>query len=155
MLLSKEQVLKFKNSIISIGSCSFGNETRGYIEELVLRPDSQFTVFAAIEENELTGFLILLEMPEIEEVAIAQIAVKKEMQSKGIGDLLVKEIIEHSCSIGIEWISLEVRVSNAAAIRLYEKNGFKKLGVRKWYYINPVEDAFTMVKKITPYDNFT
>lgn len=39
---------------------------------------------------------------------------------------------------------LEVRVSNDAAIRLYEKYGFKKQGIRKHFYILPDEDAYLM-----------
>ena len=43
-----------------------------------------------------------------------------------------------------EFISLEVRKSNAAAISLYTKRGYKKAGERKNFYTNPAEDAEIM-----------
>ena len=45
-------------------------------------------------------------------------------------------------------VLLEVRKSNASAIRFYEGFGFKVLGERKDYYSNPIEDAFVMEKNL-------
>ncbi|HZK39308.1 MAG TPA: ribosomal-protein-alanine N-acetyltransferase, partial [Clostridia bacterium] len=49
---------------------------------------------------------------------------------------------ERGCTL----ITLEVRVSNAAAVSLYEKNNFLTLGRRKMFYRHPDEDAFIMTK---------
>ena len=47
---------------------------------------------------------------------------------------------------GVEAFTLEVRVSNTPAIKLYEKLGFVNQGIRKNFYQNPVEDAIVMWK---------
>lgn len=57
------------------------------------------------------------------------ISVLKEEWGKGLGSILMKCLIEHAKNVGIEIISLEVRSDNERAIHLYEKFGFKKIGV--------------------------
>ncbi len=57
---------------------------------------------------------------------------------------IIQEIKEQGCS----FLFLEVRASNHIARRLYEKFGFKTIGVRKGYYINPIEDAIVMMLKL-------
>ena len=57
-------------------------------------------------------------------------------------------MIRHAKDAKLESISLEVRVSNEAAIRLYETYGFEKVGKRPGFYQKPTEDAYVMVCKI-------
>lgn len=74
------------------------------------------------------------------ECYISNVAVFKEFQNQKIGSMLLKNLIDfmkNKC----EFISLEVRKSNLLAIKLYEKFGFKKVGVRKDFYKKPSEDA--------------
>jgi ribosomal-protein-alanine N-acetyltransferase len=49
---------------------------------------------------------------------------------------------------GFSMLSLEVRVSNEAAIGLYQTYGFAKAGVRKGFYTAPREDAYVMLKNL-------
>lgn len=49
-------------------------------------------------------------------------------------------------------MSLEVRVSNESAIKLYEKFGFKNVGIRKNYYQDNFEDAYLMVREMEGYE---
>ena len=51
---------------------------------------------------------------------------------------------------GVTRATLEVRRSNAAALRLYEHLGFSLSGVRRNYYTNPVEDALILWRSIAP-----
>ena len=62
------------------------------------------------------------------------ITVAKEMWNKGIGSMLLNKLIEHAKTAGIEIINLEVRSDNAAAIHLYEKFGFKRIGTSPAYF---------------------
>ena len=55
------------------------------------------------------------------------------------------DLLTRTQAAGAVYVSLEVRVSNASAIHLYEINGFKNMGVRKRYYPDG-EDAYSMVK---------
>ena len=63
---------------------------------------------------------------------------------QGIGNTLVKTLICEAAKRHIREMTLEVRVSNRAAIRLYERNGFVSEGCRKNYYDKPKEDALIM-----------
>ena len=57
---------------------------------------------------------------------------------------MLKELLLEAGKKGASRFFLEVRVSNQAAIRLYEKNGFQKQGIRKGFYQGPKEDAYIM-----------
>ena len=76
------------------------------------------------------------------------IAVDARLARCGIGKLLMNTVMNESLKRYATRVLLEVRKSNASAIRFYEGFGFKVLGERKDYYSNPVEDAFVMEKSL-------
>ena len=90
----------------------------------------------------------------IDEAHITTIAVMPELKRKKIGEALLNRIIEDCYKNKIKYITLEVRKSNEAAIGLYEKYGFKSLGVRKGYYQNNNEDALIMWTENIFWDKF-
>ena len=65
---------------------------------------------------------------------ITNIAVLPEMRQRGVGKALLEKLIEYAVNKKLVFLTLEVRVSNKAAISLYEKCGFKEIGRRKNYY---------------------
>ena len=75
---------------------------------------------------------------------IAGIAVREEHRGWGIGELLLIGAVETGLRQGLETVTLEVRVSNAAAQALYVKHGFREVGLRKGYYRDNKEDALIM-----------
>lgn len=79
-----------------------------------------------------------------EEADITNIAVDAEYRRLGIADQLLKQLSRQLFQKDIKDIFLEVRESNSAAIALYSKNGFVKIGMRKNYYKLPNEDAIIM-----------
>lgn len=79
-----------------------------------------------------------------DEGEVMNIAVRKDCQRKGMADRLFQALLEAGRKNGIRRFFLEVRVSNEAAIRLYEKNGFSRQGVRRDFYKMPREDAYVM-----------
>lgn len=79
---------------------------------------------------------------------IVSVATDKELRGKGLGNYVLKKVIAGEREKGTERLYLEVRESNAAAIRLYEKNGFVKDGIRKNFYRKPTEDAWLMSRKL-------
>lgn len=81
----------------------------------------------------------------LDEAQITNIAVLPQYRKLGIGNKIVEELVKNSPDAQV--LTLEVRESNEKAIRLYEKNGFVRDGVRKNYYKNPTEDAILMSKK--------
>lgn len=72
------------------------------------------------------------------------IAVREQQRGKGLGELLLISSIQAAIEKQSVDFSLEVRVSNLVAISLYTKYGFKKVGLRKGYYIDNREDAIVM-----------
>lgn len=90
----------------------------------------------------------------LEEAHITNIAVTPDCRRKSIGEALLKAIIDQCYKDGVKYITLEVRVGNKPAISLYEKYGFKSLGVRKGYYQDNNEDALIMWTENIFYDKF-
>lgn len=79
-----------------------------------------------------------------EEAHITSIAVRKGWRGYGIGELLLIGAIDTAIDNGSNVVSLEVRVSNVVAQRLYEKYGFNRVGTRHRYYHDNSEDAAIM-----------
>jgi ribosomal-protein-alanine N-acetyltransferase len=79
-----------------------------------------------------------------DEAHITTIAVDPDFQGNGLGELLVVSLIDRAKQIGARWLTLEVRVSNDVAQKLYEKYTFKEMGIRRRYYSDNGEDALVM-----------
>ncbi len=90
----------------------------------------------------------------LEEGHITTIAVKNDYLRNHIGEALIYQIIEDCYKDGVKYLTLEVRVSNIPAIKLYEKYGFQSLGTRKGYYQDNNEDALIMWTENIFYDKF-
>ena len=81
------------------------------------------------------------------ETDMMNVAVAPDRRREGIAEVLVDSLMMELKRMGSECLTLEVRVSNAPAIALYEKLGFHEAGLRKNYYRNPKEDALIMRKE--------
>ena len=79
---------------------------------------------------------------------VTNVAVLPEYRRRGVGSSLVAEMVKTAENLNLELLTLEVRKSNVAAQRLYEKFGFEILGERKRYYSDNGEDAYIMTKII-------
>ncbi len=79
---------------------------------------------------------------------IANIAIDPNFRNKGFGSLFMKFIFDFANSLHIKKISLEVRVSNFPAIRLYKKFKFKIMKVLQEYYVDNGEDAYLMEAEV-------
>jgi ribosomal-protein-alanine N-acetyltransferase len=80
----------------------------------------------------------------LDEAHITNIAVHSQYRRKGIGKLLLGQMICYARQRGIQSLTLEVRAGNREAIGLYSKLGFIQAGVRKGYYSDNGEDALIM-----------
>lgn len=96
--------------------------------------------YLAYKGQELVGFLAVQTV--LDEMEILQIAVKADFQRLGIASLLMAAVMDWDGDI-----FLEVRESNSAAQALYTRQHFTKIGKRKDYYRNPVEDAVLMKRE--------
>jgi len=83
----------------------------------------------------------------MDETDMMNVAVHPDFRRKGIAEALVNTLVDNLKTMGSRCLTLEVRVSNAPAIALYEKLGFSEIGRRKNYYRNPREDALILRKE--------
>lgn len=82
------------------------------------------------------------------EAHITNVAVVPSFQKKGIASWMIRELERISTLEGMDILSLEVRVSNEKAQRLYRELGFKDGRIKKYYYSSDHEDALEMSKKL-------
>ena len=99
-------------------------------------------VLTAYEEDQVCGFVTA--QCVMDEGYIGDVAVAERSRRRGIGDALLKELRREAERRQLSFVTLEVRESNAPAIALYEKNGYKKISVMKDYYTQPKENAVIM-----------
>jgi [ribosomal protein S18]-alanine N-acetyltransferase len=94
------------------------------------------------DTGELLGYLIISRY--VDAWHVMNIAVAPEWRRRGVATLLLERLFEVTAGDGHRGYTLEVRVSNTSAIRLYERLGFKSRGVRRGYYTDNREDAVIM-----------
>lgn len=94
------------------------------------------------QPNQLVGFAGMWTM--MDEAHITTIGVATRHRGRHIGELLLTGLIDEAVVRNANWITLEVRVSNAIAQNLYRKYGFSQYGIRKRYYSDNGEDAYIM-----------
>lgn len=87
----------------------------------------------------IAGFWIM-----IDEAHITTLATRNAYRRRGIGEMLLIQIIEMAVHLNANVVTLEARISNKEAQALYEKYGFQKVGVRRAYYTDNGEDAVIM-----------
>lgn len=136
-----DQVMVIENENFSVPWTEMGFFT------YLMRSDALFLVAEDEETEEIAGYCGIIMAAD--EGDITNVSVKKSLQGKGIGTMLVEELAKRMLEQEIKMIFLEVRQSNKAALALYEKQGFEHMGIRKNYYSDPVEDAITMSRKLS------
>ena len=126
-------------------------------------PWSEEAFLGEVRNNALAVYLVLVEENQGQEQLLAygglwkifdeghitNVAVHPGYRRRHIGEALVKVLLEEASTSGIRQFTLEARVSNEPAIRLYRKFGFREAGVRKGYYEDNNEDALIMWAEAT------
>jgi ribosomal-protein-alanine N-acetyltransferase len=97
-----------------------------------------------VDANRLIGYLIISRY--VDAWHVMNIAVAQDYRRRRVASRLMERLFEVTSGDGRRGYTLEVRVSNEAAIRLYESLGFKARGVRRGYYTDNREDALIMWK---------
>lgn len=100
----------------------------------------------ALENNKVIGYGGMWHV--VTEGHITNVAVHKDYRQKGVGNDIIKKMIEIAKEREMIGLTLEVRKSNSAALGLYKKNGFKPEGIRREYYEDNREDAYIMWKTL-------
>lgn len=111
------------------------------------RPSSAF-FGARIASGPLIGFAGLWAIGA--EAHVITLGVHPDCRRQGVGRSLVETLLQEAIAQKLEWATLEVRVSNIAAQKLYQSLGFTQLGERLHYYTNPIENALILWKRLQP-----
>ena len=98
--------------------------------------------YVALCDGQVVGYMGAHNV--VGEVYITNVVVSPQFRRRGIAEALIKNLMDVTLSEGAEFLTLEVRKSNAGAIGLYSKMGFETVGERKSFYENPREDALLM-----------
>lgn len=113
--------------------------TIGIFKEELNNTNTHYII--AIDDNNIVGFGGISVV--LDESTLNNIAVRIDKRNQGIASQILEELINLSKKLNCSFITLEVNVTNSAAIKLYEKFGFKNLGIRKNYYHGNT-DAYIM-----------
>lgn len=119
-----------------------------YFSAELTNPLSSFWVAVEAAADRVIGFIVFWMIDGT--IELHQVAVSADDKRRGVASELLRFLLRTARERGIDSIYLEVRQSNAAAIGLYEKFGFRKVGQRKGYYQHPVEDACLFSLSLSP-----
>jgi ribosomal-protein-alanine N-acetyltransferase len=109
--------------------------------ELARVPETRCYVVVQDADDTIVGYAGLMTVGD--DADVQTIAVKPQAQGRGLGRLLLHSLMRTARDRGCHQLFLEVRSDNAAALHLYEREGFEQLGRRRDYYGTGV-DALTM-----------
>lgn len=101
-----------------------------------------------VADGTVLGYFVA--MKGVDEVHLLNITVAPAYQGQGWARLMLEALILWARSQRVQWVWLEVRVGNARAIQVYQRQGFRRVGHRKAYYpaAGGREDAIVMSLKI-------
>ncbi len=106
------------------------------------RPFSALRVLRPQPEAPIAGFLNYWRVAD--ELQLMNVAVAPAQRRRGHGRALLEDLLRIARALAVASVSLEVRPSNQAAIRLYQAYGFARIGLRPRYYSDNAEDALVM-----------
>lgn len=113
----------------------------------LLTGEMGYGVVAMNEDGQVLGYGGMLIAPD--EGQITNIAVHPSHRRLGVGHALLSALEQEAQGRGLGQLSLEVRVSNLAAISLYERHGFEAAGRRRGFYRHPTEDGLVMLLQLS------
>ena len=135
--------LRDLSAIVTIERASYPSPwSRSMFASELAKPSSISLGAYAGEAGALVGYLIISRY--VDAWHVMNIAVAPEWRRQGVAIALMERLFELTAGDGRRGYTLEVRVSNAGAIRLYERLGFKSRGIRRGYYTDNREDAVIM-----------
>ena len=116
--------------------------SRSMFASELAKPSSISLGAFSTEDGELVGYLIISRY--VDAWHVMNVAVAPHWRRRGVARALLERLFAVTENDGRRGYTLEVRVSNTTAIRLYERLGFRSRGIRRAYYTDNREDALIM-----------
>lgn len=113
-------------------------------QSLLERPSAELWVME--DDGAVVGYAVVWCI--LDQGEVANIAVAETHRGRGLGARLLGEMLDVARARGVKTMYLEVRGSNAAGRRLYERFDFREVGRRKNYYDAPREDALVLMRRL-------
>ncbi len=111
--------------------------------EMISKEDARY--YVAEKDGKILGGCGVLMIAG--EGNITNVVIAPEARNQGIGTAMLRHLMAEGDQEGLTAYTLEVRISNVAAIHVYEKLGFESAGIRPGFYEKPVEDAIIYWKR--------
>ena len=144
--------------------------TRADLEQVMAIERASFSVpwereafLKEIEENACARYIAMRDGEQVlayagmwfllDEAHVTNVAVRQESRGQGLGEEIMRSLMQLAADCGMRWMSLECRRSNIVAQNLYHKIGFIDVGYRKRYYEDNQEDALVMARLSLPEGN--
>lgn len=113
------------------------------IQEEITSPWAHY--YGVFREGELLGYGGIKGDVDAD---LMTVGIRPQARGRGLGRSLTRALLQVGREAGMERVFLEVRISNRAARRLYESEGFEPVGQVKQYYRHPTEDAVVMCRAV-------
>lgn len=104
---------------------------------LVVKKDDQVVAYAGVTVNF-----------NAQDAHLTNVATHPDYQGQGIGTVMLRHLMQYALHQQLASLSLEVRANNTVAQHLYTRLGFTRVGVRRHYYQEDDQDAYTMILKL-------
>ena len=135
------------DDVLAVECCAYSHPwTRGNFADSV---KAGYEAQMLVADDTLLGYFVA--MKGVDEVHLLNITVAPARHGEGWGRAMLEALALWSRGQGAQWLWLEVRASNARALRIYEQNGFRRVGDRRNYYPADAglrEDAVVMSMKL-------
>lgn len=125
-----------------INTAAYGGNSPWTVTEFLTDLQQKHSHYLLEEKAAPVAFLGFHQV--LDEIEITNVATLPDYKRQGLAKSLFNRLFEYADKENVQQIFLEVRASNLAARRLYEKMHFQVIGERKNYYHSPVENALIM-----------
>ncbi|AKX94999.1 ribosomal protein S18-alanine N-acetyltransferase [Neomoorella thermoacetica] len=137
---------EYLNGVLAIERVSFPTPwTRHSFQNEIYNNDFAY-YYVALDGQKVIGYAGMWII--LDEAHITNVAVHPDYRGRRLGEVLLRVLMQEAVYLGADRMTLEVRVSNHSAQRLYERLGFVRAGVRRGYYNDNREDAIIMWKHL-------
>ena len=144
-MILRPMIVEDLEQVVEIEKASMPSPwSKELFEEELKRDRARF--FVGVIDGQVAGYMGYWEAPQ--EAHIINLAISPQFRQKGLGFQMLEYCLRFAYNQGARLATLEVRESNGAAQRLYEKMNFRTVAIRKKYYSDNQENAVVMLKDL-------